>query len=152
MEEYNFLYCQKLVVLSQDKSKVLLCKRKGEADYDGTFAFIGGKMEHKDLDILTGLKREKDEEVGENFKIKTYTKFTNNLFFIRKDGRRMILPHYLAIHKEEDIDLNEEYSEYKWVDIDKLEEFEPKIASIPNCVKVLLELNSIIKDEDLITI
>ena len=40
--DYNFQYCQKIVVLSKDKNKVLLCKRKGEADYDGTFSFIGG--------------------------------------------------------------------------------------------------------------
>ena len=64
MEQYNFQYCQKIVVLSKDRTKVLLCKRKGEADYDGIFSFIGGKMETTDISIIEGLKREKDEETG----------------------------------------------------------------------------------------
>ena len=43
-----FQYCQKLIVLSEDKTQVLLAKRKGEADYDGVYSFIGGKMETTD--------------------------------------------------------------------------------------------------------
>ena len=86
MEKYNFQYCQKIVVLSHDKNKVLLCKRKGEADYDGTFSFIGGKMETTDTSIIAGLKREKDEEVGSDFQIQIYPKFSHNLLFQKKDG------------------------------------------------------------------
>jgi ADP-ribose pyrophosphatase YjhB (NUDIX family) len=52
MENLLFQYCQKIVVYSQDGQKVLLCKRKGEADFDGTFSFIGGKMERSDGGIL----------------------------------------------------------------------------------------------------
>lgn len=54
----HFQYCQKLVVLSQDLDKVLLARRKGEADYDGVFSFIGGKMEMTDESLLAGMKRE----------------------------------------------------------------------------------------------
>lgn len=140
MEEYKFQYCQKIVVLSKDKTKVLLCKRKGEADYNGVFSFIGGKMETTDETILEGLKREKDEEVGEGFKIKIYTKYTSNVLFRKKDGHSMILPHYLAMYDSGEIDLNDEYSEYKWVELDKLEEFEPKIPDIPDRVQEMLGL------------
>ena len=47
-----FQYCQKLIILSADKSQVLLTKRKGEADYDGVYSFIGGKMENTTTDQL----------------------------------------------------------------------------------------------------
>jgi len=111
MDQYNFQYCQKIIVLSKDKSSVLLCRRKGEADYDGVFSFIGGKMETTDESIVAGLKREKDEEVGPDFRIRVYPKFTPNILFRKKDGSSMILPHYLAIHEAGEIELNEEYSE-----------------------------------------
>ena len=152
MEKYHFQYCQKIVVLSKDRSKVLLCKRKGEADYDGIFSFIGGKMETTDLSIIDGLKREKNEEVGEGFKIKIYSRFSLNLLFRKKDGNSMILPHYLAIYNNGEIELNEEYSEYRWIEIDKLNKFEPKIPTIPEVIKELLRLEKIAKEKEFILI
>jgi len=152
MQEYNFQYCQKIIVLSKEMDKVLLCKRKGEADYDGTFSFIGGKMENTDPSILEGVKREKDEEVGEGFEIKLFPKFTFNVLFRKKDGNAMILPHYLSIYEDGEIELNEEYSEYKWVSLDDLAEFEPKIASIPDTLTEVLKLKEIIQEDDLILI
>jgi ADP-ribose pyrophosphatase YjhB (NUDIX family) len=134
MEKYNFQFCPKIVVFSNDLKSVLLCKRKGENDYDGVFSFIGGKMEITDESILAGLVREKNEEVGKNFRINLCAKYSTNLFFIKKDGSRLILPHYYAIHRSGEIKLNEEYSEFKWVMIDELENFEPKIGNIPESV------------------
>jgi len=146
---YHFQYCQKIVVLSADKTKVLLCKRRGEADYDGIFSFIGGKMETTDASILAGLKREKDEEVGADFKIALYPEFSHNTFFRKNDGNAMILPHYLAFHKSGEIDLcEEEYSEYQWVSLDELDTFEPKIPNIPETVRELLKLEKISTEGD----
>ena len=152
MEKYLFQYCQKIVVFSKDKKKVLLCKRKGERDYDGVFSFIGGKMETSDKDILAALKREKTEEVGKDFRINLYPEYSTNLLFIKKDGNYMILPHYLAIHISGEINLNEKYSEYKWVSIDSLEHFEPKIPGIPGIVKKLIELMKIADENDFVEI
>ncbi|MBC8495077.1 NUDIX domain-containing protein [archaeon] len=152
MKQYNFQYCQKIIVLSKDKKEIFLCKRKGEADYDGVFSFIGGKMENSDKTIIEGLKREKDEEVGINFKIKIYPNFCLNLYFTKSDGNAMIMPHYLAIHKTGEIDLNEEYSEYKWVKIDKLNEFEPKIPTIPHALKEILRLKQIAEEKEFVLI
>jgi NADH pyrophosphatase NudC (nudix superfamily) len=148
-EKYNFQYCQKIVVFSQDFKKVLLCKRKGENDYEGVYSFIGGKMEVTDKNLISAMQREKNEEVGENFKIKVYTEFSNNLTFKKKSGDYMILPHYLAIYIGGDIELNKEYSEYQWVNIEDLEQFEPKIKNIPESVNKLLKLKKIVEDEDL---
>jgi len=152
MDKYNFLYCQKIVVFSTDMNSVLLCRRKGENDYDGVFSFIGGKMETSDGSFIAGLQREKNEEVGENFKIEIYPFFTTNLFFIKKSGEFMVLPHFYARHIKGEILLSDEYSEFQWVEIDKLINFEPKISSIPDTVNKLLALKKIIKDEELIII
>ncbi len=127
----------------------MLCKRKGENDYDGVYSFIGGKMETTDSDLVSAMQREKNEEVGKNFKIKLYQKFSNNLTFKKKSGDYMILPHYLAKHVAGEVELNEEYSDYKWVEIKQLENFEPKINNITESVKTLLKLKKIIEDEDL---
>ncbi len=144
MQKYNFQYCQKIVVYSKDESSVLLCKRKGEADFDGTFSFIGGKMETTDKSLINGLQREKNEEVGSDFKIKVFPYFTTNVSFVKKDGNAMILPHYYAIHMEGEIVLNEEYSEYKWVKLTEIDSFEPKIDTVPNILNKLAILKNIL--------
>jgi len=147
--KYNFQYCQKIVVFSKDLNSVLLCKRKDEDDFNEIYTFIGGKMETSDKDIISAIQREKDEEVGENFKAELYPKFSNNVNYIKKNGDFMILPHYYARHIGGEIKLNEEYSGYKWVNISDLDTFEPKIKNIPETVRILLGLKTIMKDEDL---
>ena len=141
---YCFQYCQKIVVFSKDELNVLLCKRKGESDFDGTFSFIGGKLETTDKGIIDGLRREKDEEVGIDFKIKIFPAFTTNLFFTKKNGSSMILPHFYAVHESGEIQLNEEYSEYKWIPLTQVEDFEPRIYTIPRVLKELATLKEII--------
>lgn len=131
----HFQYCQKLVILSEDKSKVLLAKRTGEADYDDTYSFIGGKMETSDESILGGMKREKDEEIGKNARIKVLPNETYNLLFRKKDGNSIILPHIAGIFVSGDIDLNEEYTDWKWVSISEIDKFEPKIENIPELTR-----------------
>ena len=118
----------------------MLCKRKGEQDFDGIYSFIGGKLETTDENLLDGLRREKNEEIGNNCKLLVYTSFTTQEEYRKKDGISMILPHIYAIYKSGEIKLNDEYSDYKWVAINKLEEFEPKISTIVSVVKRLLEL------------
>ena len=144
MTNLHFQYCQKLVVYSQDEQSVLLCKRKGEADYDGVFSFIGGKMETTDDSLIDGMHREKNEEVGEHFKIKVFPTFTTNAFFLKKDGNAMVLPHIYAIHQSGEIVLNEEYSTYKRVPLTEIKDFEPKIETIPEVIEKLNLLKEII--------
>jgi len=148
MEQYNFQYCPKIIIFSKDKSKVLLCKRKGENDYDGTFGFPGGKMETTDNSIIEGLAREKNEELSPSFKIKILKTFTNNILFKKKNGKSMILPYYLAIHENGEVKINEEYSEYKWVQIKDLEEFGPRMPNIPEVTEKMKKLLTISKEHD----
>lgn len=152
MENLLFQYCQKIVVYSQDGQSVLLCKRKEEVDFNGTFSFIGGKMERSDWTILEWLRREKNEEVGEDFKIKIFPAFTTNEFFFKKDGNAMVLPHYYAIHQSGDITLNEEYSEYKRVPLTEIKDFEPKIYTIPGALEKFELLKDIISKTEWVII
>lgn len=125
-----FQYCQKLVILSEDKKSVLLARRKGEADYDGTFSFIGGKMETTGSDFLAGMKREKTEEIGPDAVVKVLPSETRNVLFRKKDGNSMVLPHIAGIYVSGEIRLSDEYSDYRWVLIDELADFEPKIDTV----------------------
>ncbi|HEY1835381.1 MAG TPA: NUDIX hydrolase [Candidatus Saccharimonadales bacterium] len=151
--KYSFQYCQKIIVFSEDWSSVLLAKRQGEADYDGAFSFIGGKMDTSDESILAGLAREKNEEIGESAKIHVYPKATNNLFFRKKDGSSMILPHYLAQFMGGKITLNpEEYSEFRWVAVDDLPALEPKIPNIPDMVAWGVALKEFVNPKEFVEI
>ena len=109
-------------------------------------------METIDKSLIDGLQREKNEEVGKDFKIKIYPKFSFNLLFRKKAGNAMVLPHYLAVHLKGKIELNEEYLEYQWVSINDLPKFEPKIPSISETVKELLRLNAIAKPNEFLTL
>src|SRR5258708_4796958 len=104
-----FQYCQKLVILSADRQSVLLAKRKGEADYDGVFSFIGGKMETTDTSFVAGMKREKTEEIGPNAVVAVLPDETRNVLFRKKDGNSMVLPHIAGVYVSGNITLNEEY-------------------------------------------
>jgi 8-oxo-dGTP pyrophosphatase MutT (NUDIX family) len=145
MNQFLFEYCQKIVVFSADKQSVLLAKRSGESDYDQTFTFIGGKMETSDATILAALKREKNEEIGEQFKIKIAPTYSHNLLFVKQNGTHMVLPHYYALHISGDVALSDEYSDWRWVKVSELNGFEPKIANIPEVVKRLRELEAVLE-------
>ncbi len=125
---------------------VLLAKRKGENDFDGIYSFIGGKMEVTDGSILAGLRRERDEEVGSACKMRILLTCTNNTYFVKHDGSHMILPHYPAIYRSGKIQINDEYSEYKWIPLTKLKSFEPKI---PNIFEMTLWAKAILSHTDL---
>ncbi len=148
MSKYLFQYCQKIVVLTEEKDHLLLAKRKGEADYDGTFSFIGGKMETTDTSILEALRREKNEEVGEDFRIRILPTLSLNILFQKKDGSLMIIPHYLAFHVDGEVALSDEYSEYQWVPLKSLGQFEPKIRNIPETTEQVAKFAEISSDGD----
>ncbi len=152
MDKYLFQYCQKIVVFDKNNSRVLLAKRVGENDFDRTFSFIGGKIETTDPNPIEGMRREKNEEVGADFKISLYPLFSTANYFIKKDGNCMILPHYYAKYLSGEINLNQEYSEYKWVEVDKLETFEPKIDNIPDYARRLLALMRMMDEKDFVVI
>lgn len=130
-----FQYCQKLVVFNEDYSKVLLAKRKGEADYDGVYSFIGGKMETTDHDLKAGIKREVTEEIGTDVQIEVLLDFSFNEFYRKKSGDSMVLPHHIARYQGGEIKLSDEYSDFAWVNVDDIDKFEPKIDTVASIVQ-----------------
>jgi len=135
--------------------KLLYLVRMDQAFFcvvDGVFSFIGGKMEHKDLSIIDALSREKTEEVGELFRIKVLPHYSIDTFFVKKDGSRMILPHYYAVHQSGEINLSEEYDDYRWVPLNSLDEFEPKIENIAWIATLLSRAATIAEDEDFVAV
>jgi len=149
--KYDFQYCQKLVLLSEDGRKTLLAKRRSEADYNGVFSFVGGKMENTDKSIIDGLKREKEEEIGASAKINIYTDSTYNVLFRKANGASMILPHYLAKYAGGDIQINnDEYSEFRWIDIKDINGFEPKIETIPQVLGWAVKLDKTLTQQDFV--
>jgi 8-oxo-dGTP pyrophosphatase MutT (NUDIX family) len=152
MDPYLFQYCPKIVVLSADGTKVLLAKRQGELDYDGVYSFIGGKMETTDTSIIAALKREKDEEIGADFKIRILPSYSFNVLFTKQSGQQMIVPHCLAYHVSGDVVLSDEYSDWQWISLQDLAEFEPKIENISEMVQRATRLASLASDTDFVTI
>jgi len=151
-EKYHFINCQKIVVFNKEKTKVLLAKRSEEDYYNGVYTFIGGKMEITDLSLLEGLKREKNEEVGKQFKIRINPKIVHMVLFGELEGKKgvpMVLPHYYSEYLGGEI-VPEivEYSDFKWVSLDELDSFEPKIANIPETVTKLLKLRVVMDEKD----
>ncbi len=145
-----FQYCQKIVVFSADMKSVLLACRKGEADYDGTYSFIGGKMETTDDGFMGGLKREKDEEVGGQVVLRINPDLSYNELYVKKDGNSMVLPHYFAIFVSGDITLSDEYSSYKWVNLSELDDFQPVIATVPTVVNKMVGSLEVFNDESVL--
>jgi 8-oxo-dGTP pyrophosphatase MutT (NUDIX family) len=154
MSTTHFQYCPKLVLLSKDKESVFLAKRFGEQDYDGVFTFIGGKTETTDESLVAGLRREKNEEIGEGARVKIcWTMSCYQVLFRKKDGNAMVIPHHVAIFEGGEIALNpEEYAAYKWISIAEFEAFEPKIANQVEAVREAERLLTILTDKDFVSI
>lgn len=148
----QYLYCQKLVIFRANDTEVLLAKRKGEADYNQTYSFIGGKVDETDTSLLAGLMREKNEEIGKAAVIQVNTTFSYNTTFTKKSGEHMILPHYYARYQSGKIALSDEYSDFTWVRVADLVAFEPKIENVPVVVAAILSLRGSLREDDLATI
>lgn len=148
MDTTLFQYCQKIVIFSKDGTSVLLAKRRGEADYDGVFSFIGGKLESTDGGLVQGLRREKNEEIGSAARIAVVTGISLNEYFIKSNGQAMVLPHYYARFLGGEITINEEYSEYKWITVNEIDDFEPKIETVSRIVKSIQKIEKIAARED----
>jgi 8-oxo-dGTP pyrophosphatase MutT (NUDIX family) len=146
-----FHYCPKLIVFSKDRKSVLLARRSGEADYDGAYTFIGGKTETTDGDLVSGLRREKIEEIGIDAKIIVcYMMSCYQVWYTKKNGNSMVLPHHIAIHQGGEIKLNPgEYDDYKWVSIKDIDQYD-HIHTTPPAVRAALRYLPFLTEEDFV--
>lgn len=147
-----YQYCQKIVLLRNDDTEALLARRTGENDYDQTYAFIGGKIETTDGSIIEGLRREKNEEIGDKVIINICPLVSYNVYYVKHNGQHMIVPHYYATYLEGEIVISEEYDDFKWVAIDELLDFKPKVDNIPEMVDWALKLKSVLAPNDFVNV
>jgi 8-oxo-dGTP pyrophosphatase MutT (NUDIX family) len=148
-----FHYCPKLIVFSEDKKSVLLARRFGEADYNGAYTFIGGKSETTDGGLLVGLQREKNEEIGPDAKLKVcYMMSCYQVWYTKKDGNSMVLPHHIAIYQGGEIKLNpNEYDDYKWVPLAEIDRYNDIKTTAP-AVRAGLRYLPLLGDDDFVEI
>lgn len=152
MSNLYFQYCQKLMVFDEGFQKVFLAKRKGEQDYDGIYSFIGGKMETTDGGFTESMSREKTEEIGAKANVSVVPVPVYHALFSKKDGSSMILPHYIGMYNGGAIEINDEYSDYQWVDISGLSDFGPKIDTIEPAVTTALKYVKFFHKDDFVSI
>jgi ADP-ribose pyrophosphatase YjhB (NUDIX family) len=145
-----FRYCPKLAVV--DGPDVLLCRRAGEADLDGVFTFIGGKLEHSDASIIEGLRREKTEEIGPDARVAVLGSYSIHVEFTKADGGCVILPHFLADWQGGTIELSDEYSEHRWVPRGELSDMTGVVPDVADICSRLDRLRSIATPDDWVTI
>lgn len=60
----------------------------------------------------------------------------------------MVLPHYYARFLGGKININAEYSEYRWVSIEDLDKFEPKIDTVAPIVKSIQKIGQVAAPEN----
>jgi len=148
-----FHYCPKIIVFSADKKSVLLARRAGEADYDGVYTFIGGKTETTDGGLVAGLQREKNEEIGPDAKLKIcYMMSCYQVWYTKKNGNSMVLPHHIAVYQGGGIKLNPgEYDDYKWVPLEEIDQYD-QLKTTPPAVHAALRYLPTLTDEDFVEI
>lgn len=147
-----YQYCQKMLLFKNDRSEILLARRVGEADYDATYTLTGGKLETTDGSIIGGLRREKNEELGKDVKVSICPHTSFNTYYVKASGQHMIVPHYYAEFRGGDINLSDEYDDYKWVPMSELKSFEPKIENIYKIALWAQKLRPILSDKDMVEI
>lgn len=149
MSDLHFQYCPKIIVFSADKQSVLLARRANEVDYNDLYTFIGGKTQNSDGSLLAGLKREKEEEIGKAVKLKIcWLMSCYQVWYVKKDGNYMVLPHHVAVYQGGDIKLNpDEYADYKWVKVKDIDKYD-QVFSTPLATRNALRLLSVLNDDD----
>lgn len=150
-QQYNFQYCQKLVLFDKEE-RVLLARRKDEVDYNDTYSFIGGKLETTDGGLIEGIRREKRQEIGRKALILVAPQLSYDVYYTKRDGSAMVLPHIYSRYIGGEIELGNEYSDFKWIEADRIDAFEPKIDTVSDAVRWARVISKLITKHHLIEI
>jgi len=112
-----------VAVIRDEKGKYLVLRRhENEIVYPGMYTFPGGKIEENDSVEETLAKEAKEEA---NLSLKPQKILLKDKSFTRPDGQTVKVFSYLCECKNpEDLKINEEFTNYKWVDIEELRNLE----------------------------
>lgn len=136
-----FYFVANVVVYREQDGKCLILKRDmRETAHPGKYAFPGGKLEWKDMDInnptrVNGdildyenaveelLKREVMEEAG--IEIHDAFAYVNSVAFIRPDEIPVILVKFAARYKSGNVKLEEgSFTDHAWVNEDEVKNYD----------------------------
>jgi heptosyltransferase-2 len=111
----------------KDNNKILIVKRK-EGIHAGKWAFPGGIVKDSET-IGEALEREVKEET--NLKINQIIKRVSDYSYFRPDGKKTAGISFLISVKENNVSINEEAEEFRWVSLEELNQL--------NCIEDLYE-------------
>jgi 8-oxo-dGTP pyrophosphatase MutT (NUDIX family) len=104
-----------------DGKKVLLLKRSKKGDNQGTWCLPGGKVENKET-LIDAALREAKEECG----LVRGQRFAD---LNEKDGMHDWTTFFFKIEKPFKCKLSDEHTDYKWIELNKINEYKlhPKL-------------------------
>lgn len=105
-------------LVARPNGKVLIV-REG-SDYDegtelGNWDVVGGRIESEE-ELLTGLKREIDEESGLAVEVGELLGVTENFPIIKGDETHIIRVYYACTCDNSDVTLSTDHDKYEWID------------------------------------
>ena len=137
----NVIFGQKAFILKDNK--ILIIKRSEVDMFLGMWDVPGGKIEENEI-LLEGLTREIKEEVGLTLEQISLV-LTTSKFIGSKGDYPIIFRNIYLCSASGEIKLSSEHSEYKWVELDELcnynfpndPDFQSVIKRIPKIVSEL---------------
>jgi 8-oxo-dGTP pyrophosphatase MutT (NUDIX family) len=108
-------------LVKNKENKILLLKRSPEKSvYPNLWAIVAGGCLHDDKDVELDAQREIQEELGLNLTIIKRSKGLK----LNQDGNLSIVYPFLFEYTKGNIILNYEHSEYKWINMEDLNQFQ----------------------------
>ena len=126
--------CAVGIIRDSDGRVLILKMPENKGVYPGQWGLVGGGIDSGEL-MEEGLKREVREEVGiEVDEIRPFWFFDDRREKVDKDGSLidvyMIYLMFDCLARSKNIKMNEEWIEYKWVEVEDLEKYDLNSASI----------------------
>jgi 8-oxo-dGTP diphosphatase len=115
------------------KDKILILKRSPESSiHPNKWAFPGGKVE-KDEELIEALSREIQEETG--LTITNKKTYISDYTYPRPDNTSTIGICFLVETNNNQVNLNNEFTEYKWIFPKDIKNFD-HVENLDNEVKI----------------
>jgi len=120
LEKNNPVRVVNAIVKHPKENKFLIIKRK-EGIHENKWAFPGGIIKEGENHEIA-IKRELKEETG--LELKNIIRKISDYSYLRPDRKNTIGNSYLVEVKDDNVSINEEIQEYKWVTIEEFEDLD----------------------------
>jgi len=150
-----YVVANSVIYRSEDGRCLILKRDEREKVYPGKWASIGGKLEHKDLDLKNPsrvegevfkfndsierlLTREALEEAG--VAIAKPSKFIGTKVIVREDGIPVVLLNFASRYAGGDVAPEEGgFTDFAWVNADEVEQYDC-IEGVPEEIKAAIKI------------